>query len=55
MLRGNGGTGVVTARAMNELVILILSRDSTVETYISSFMDIMDRLEVANAALPEDH
>jgi len=51
----NGGTGVATARAMNELNMLILSRDSTAETYISSFTDIMDRLEVANAALPEDH
>ena len=51
----NGSTGVATARAMNELDSLLLSRESTAESYISSFADIMDRLDVANSSLPEDH
>ena len=51
----NGGDNMTIEKAMNELEMLVLIKNSTASSYIANFTDIMGRLELAGASLPISH
>ena len=51
----NGGDNMTIEKAMNDLEILVLTKNNTASSYIANFTDIMRRLELAGASLPLSH
>ena len=51
----NKGNSIATEKAMSKLELLILSSQISVKDYITSFSDIMERLEIAQLVLARAH
>ena len=47
----NKGNSIATEKAMSKLELLILSSQISVKDYITSFSDIMERLEIVQLVL----
>ena len=47
----NGSKSIVIERAMNKLESLVLTNNTTIEEYITTFLDIMDHLDIAKSSL----